>query len=821
VPSLSATLALACLGVHSAEALNNYWTGANGNSWHDVANWRFMGTITPIPRVPSDGDVAVVNQPLGAPDVVLNGNTAPINGLQVLTSGVVNTNGHLLQVDDGGAALTTVMGNADFSAIEVVPRVGGGVAFQTDNLELITAGYLFLAGGDAVIEGTTTITTAPLFQSSSAPFSHIHFGGDVTMSQGFISVDDATFGPGVDVYATNDARITLRHNFGVNNGQTFEFDTGAVFQTHSLSVGNGSNGTLRADGLDSKIDLQALLPTASLTIGHPASGSGLVELTDSAVMETGTGAIQVLKTGQLNVAGGTFNGHGHVTVNGGTINHTGGEFRLDAGRNLTVVNDGQVTLEGVRFIDGNAVYHVNTGGDLTINSLFGIGWNAGAGTLTVDGPGSTLTVNSTLQLGSGDNQTDRVTIRNGSHASINTVAIVLGSGPGETYNGEVRVESGSTMDVSSFVGVGNGPLAPGGTAELHVIGGGTVTHTNDNLTSFDEHTRIGSDGGVWGTIFVGRGGSYASSIGDIDIRPRGKLDLFGDASGPGTFHAHGHIDLKGEIDIHRQGPASNPGGILNVNNGLEINGGTVYLNDGEINADEIVINAGNFEFLGGTLSVQNFQGNLVQEGGTLAPGNSAGGTTIDGDYSLQSGATLAIDVGGLIPAAEHDFVDVTGSALIQGELQLAMIDGFVPQATDSFTILSSPSFSGAFSNVASGARLTTSDGLGSFLVDYAPAGGAATDVVLSDFIAANTADFDLDGDVDGNDFTTWRQAFGINGKADADRDGDSDGFDFLTWQQQFDASVAALATSQAVPEPSSMLIAALLAAISCVRRAIQ
>ncbi len=48
-----------------------------------------------------------------------------------------------------------------------------------------------------------------------------------------------------------------------------------------------------------------------------------------------------------------------------------------------------------------------------------------------------------------------------------------------------------------------------------------------------------------------------------------------------------------------------------------------------------------------------------------------------------------------------------------------------------------------------------------------------------------SADFDNDGDVDGNDLAQWEGDFGLNGDSDADGDADSDGADFLAWQRQF------------------------------------
>lgn len=68
-------------------------------------------------------------------------------------------------------------------------------------------------------------------------------------------------------------------------------------------------------------------------------------------------------------------------------------------------------------------------------------------------------------------------------------------------------------------------------------------------------------------------------------------------------------------------------------------------------------------------------------------------------------------------------------------------------------------------------------------------------------------DFFLDGTVDGLDLAQWAGDFGLNASSDSDGDGDTDGFDFLTWQRQF--GVAPFSSSEAVPEPSTALLAIL------------
>lgn len=84
--------------------------------------------------------------------------------------------------------------------------------------------------------------------------------------------------------------------------------------------------------------------------------------------------------------------------------------------------------------------------------------------------------------------------------------------------------------------------------------------------------------------------------------------------------------------------------------------------------------------------------------------------------------------------------------------------------------------------------------------------GRADYVPLLTIDFATPGDFDNDGDVDSSDLAQWEADYGQNGDSDADGDGDSDGADFLAWQRQVGHGITLLAASQAVPEPSSIVL---------------
>lgn len=90
-----------------------------------------------------------------------------------------------------------------------------------------------------------------------------------------------------------------------------------------------------------------------------------------------------------------------------------------------------------------------------------------------------------------------------------------------------------------------------------------------------------------------------------------------------------------------------------------------------------------------------FEGELVNEG-TLAPGNSPGETRFD---RFENEGTLQIEIAG---TAESNFdrVIVAQDAVLDGALEVVLLDGFVPAAGDEFEFLTFASSEGDFSQIA-------------------------------------------------------------------------------------------------------------------------
>ena len=157
---------------------------------------------------------------------------------------------------------------------------------------------------------------------------------------------------------------------------------------------------------------------------------------------------------------------------------------------------------------------------------------------------------------------------------------------------------------------------------------------------------------------------------------------------------------------------------------------------------------GSFTFLGGVLNTNWFIGDLDNHGGILAPGaNVSGETTILGNYNHEKESTLAIDIGGTIPVVKHDLLQVAGFAFLDGNLDISLIDGFIPSSSDEITIAATSFVAGRFANAASGDRVSTVNGMGSFVVNYGFGSPFDNDnIVLSDFQMDGFILGDINGD---------------------------------------------------------------------------
>ncbi|TWT47843.1 sulfatase-like hydrolase/transferase [Botrimarina hoheduenensis] len=182
------------------------------------------------------------------------------------------------------------------------------------------------------------------------------------------------------------------------------------------------------------------------------------------------------------------------------------------------------------------------------------------------------------------------------------------------------------------------------------------------------------------------------------------------------------------------------------------------------------------------------------ESDPVTSGQPAVTLAIDGDFSVQNGTSLEMD---LLDTVQHDRVEATGAATLGGQLKITASAGFAPTAGDAYAMVAGETVQGVFSTVDLPALDT---GL-MWQVAYGPSSVS--------ILVTLAGDYNGDLVVDLADYTVWRDTLGLEVSPHTGADGDGDGqvtpADLQIWQAQFGAVVPALSSDTAIPEPATIL----------------
>jgi outer membrane autotransporter protein len=460
-------------------------------------------------------------------------------------------------------------------------------------------------------------------------------GGALSNDTGFVGYDAGSIGvvtvSGGDA-GGNPSTWTNTSDLVIGQSGTGSLNVLDGAQVNSLNAyiaaDAGSQGTVTVSG-----------------IGGSGSASTWTNAGDLFVGYDGAGVLRILAGGRVLTATSGIGGGGNALVSGqnsswrnsGRLNvglYSAGSLRAEAGATISSA-DGIVGggAQGDAVLTGNRTVWTNAGqftvgsfgtGTLrledgaTVTSSQGyIGANA-TGTVTVTGPGSKWLM-SPFNLTIGNLGTGSLTIENG---------------------GLVRAEGGVLLGVSAGA---SGTLLVQGSANSRGVletsrisgGAGAASATFDGalLRATDDNPRFFA-GFDTRTIAIGANGVVIDTAGhDIGISPS--------LTGAGALikDGAGKLELTGDSGATFTGAGGVLAGTLAVNGVL---GGTM-------------------EVIGGRLQGIGTVGSTVnQPGGTIAPGNSIGTLTINGNY-LGNGGRLEIEtvLGG--DASPSDRLVITGS----------------------------------------------------------------------------------------------------------------------------------------------------------------
>ena len=638
-------------------------------------------------------------------------------GLINQAAGVINANnsGLILNIDPDSAD-----GLVNHGLIEAS---NGGILFLTGN------------GGGGFTNTGATIT--------ALDGSTLQLANGASITGGVLSAVGT--GMIVNLNTTTLTSLTLAGNFTSTNNSTTTL-VGTITNTGTISPLSTAN-------------LTDLVLSGDVTL----TGGGTVNLTNADRI-LGSGIltnVNNLIQGDTNTRGGSLgaNAIGLINQSAGVIdaNHSGLVLNVDPDSGDGLVNQGlmRASSSGLLLLNGNGGGTFdNTAGTIEAldgsQVLLGNGASVIGGTFSTTGTGLVVNFNTATLT----NLTSAGTFFGLDNTTTTLVGTITNSGVMSFFS------TGNLTDLSL---AGSVTLNGGGTVTLQnadrIRGSGILTNVNNVIQGYTDlssgslgNNEIGIVNQAGGVISANVSGlalnvdpdstDGLTNAGTLEASNGGILLLNG--NGSGTFTNSGTIQASGGT-LQFTGTVTSSGTIDVGADSLSISGNGNYTQT-----------AGTFRLAGGTVtssSALNFMGGLIDARGTITAGltNSAnfqpalGGTglAVTGAVSLLSASQLTFQLGGLTQGSEYGFLNVNGTVALGGQLVLSFVNGFQNSVTgnDTFTVVSASSnFTGAFSNVASGTRLLTSDGFGTFVVTY-----TGSNVVLSNFIAGGLAPLSLAG----------------------------------------------------------------------------
>jgi T5SS/PEP-CTERM-associated repeat protein/autotransporter-associated beta strand protein len=518
--------------------------------------------------------------------------------------------------------------------------------------------------------GTATVTGASSVWQNSATLAvslrgngtlTVLDGGTVRDTDGYIGFYDVSTGhaavTGVNSTWTNNGNLFV----GYGGKGTLSVAAGGSVSNTTGVIGYTGIGNATVTGVNSNWS-----NGAELFVGQWGSGTLTVADGGHVSVNSGAGPIYVANiagsTGVLNIgaavgsaaqAAGTI-AAGEVQFGAGTgslnFNHTDTAYtfgtRITGAGTLnhyagTTILTGANTYTGATTISGGTL-HAGAAGTLSSSSAFTLSDTAGA----------TLDLNNFNQ-----------TIGSLSGGGATGGDITLGSG---------ILTTGGNNSSTSYAGVISGS---GGVTKQ---GSGTLTLTGAN--NYSGGTTVSA-----GTLQ----GSTTSLQGNITNNAAIVFDQASSGAYAGAISGSGSLAKTGAGNVNLTGTHTYTGATT-------ISGGTLSVN-GSIANSAVTVNSGGT--LGGSGTIGSTS---ITSGGLLAPGNSIGTLTVNGNLNFAAGSIYRAEVDAV---GNNDRINVTGTATLNGGTVDVQAGAGTYAANTTYTLLNAAggrtgNFSGVTSNLA-------------------------------------------------------------------------------------------------------------------------
>jgi hypothetical protein len=702
------------------------WARPVSGDWDNPANWAggLVPGVTGTPNVPDTRNADVVI-PFRA--ITVTHATDSVRSIVSLTSEA--------NLDVSAGSLSLTGGNG---------IIGGSKPSRTDGLITVRGGGALTVGSSddvgLTLGGSGSVQNSATLHLNSGSILDLAVDNEagVLLDQGSINNDAArpfVNGPNATLRLTAGAGSFV--NGFTNQGRMeFVLDQFRDFATLTIPNGtlvNATGATLDFNGgsLVASVDNQGTISVESF--GGVGRASGTV--TNEGTIDVEPDRFTAL--GDFGVSQSAFTNSGTITVNRRAF--------LSFSQSVAFTNTGTITLtdpsESVAIGGGTFQQNGTLSGPgtlfltgitttITPDAVGGVSaLDVSASTITSPGPltnlgsilGSTINAdvvnNGSLTAGNGGTVNGAFTNAAGASLFVtgnlaltqsftNDGSIVLGSGgldfntpaPGNLTVPQSLTNNGSVLLVNGDITVPGGTLtnAPGGTFAL---GGGP---TDDGSGARTVHAALDNRGTLNALDSADLTGGLANSgtltiqSGVVSVTPSRAAALAPTVSNTGilTVTSFGALTVTGG-DFATSGTVSLAGfgGIVVAGNYLQTAGST-QLSNGLLTASLVDLEGG---VLAGTGVVNaNVLNNAeVDVGQPGAPGT----LTVVGDYTQTSASVLVVEIGGPNAGTDFDQLNITGQATLDGTLTVRLINGFVPNSGDSFTIMTFGSGTGAFATL--------------------------------------------------------------------------------------------------------------------------
>lgn len=611
---------------------------------------------------------------------------------------------------------------------------------------------------------------------------HVPAAGDTaTIPAGnyAVVIDSAVSVSGLNIgdylHATGDASLTVAATGTLNltgdmylygpltNAGTLNWQNGGIYTFNNAYYGWVSSITNAAGGVfNINCDDQSL-----------ANSEGSAQFHNPGTLRknagTGTTYFNIFldNTGTVAVDNGTL----QLSEGGGKL---GGSFTTAAGAALYLVS-GNFELSNCPSFEGDGQVGVN--GDLMLIGAFSGSLSIMSGSLV---SGSSLTVASggTLNILSTMTLYGDVTIASGGKlditATMNLRGPLTNTGTVAWHDGDIHVDHDDINGYSGeIINTNNGLFdiqcdmimtfgydspqfhnagtlrkhASDGSTQINVIfdNTGTVEVQSGTLTlnaGITQHSGTTLAGGSWS---LSNGAILDFTLGDDITVNQAMVTLNGNTCGFPRFTST-LTDNQGGLTLTNGRTLSTPGALAN-SGALRAEGATTSLTvagaysqtaGSTTLVDGAGLTATSIAMPGGTLAgTGTLHGPLVTTAATITPGLSAGTLTVTGNTTLGAANHLNMELGGITPGTQHDQLLANSNLTVGGGLGITFVGGFEnsPAYGTPITLaVAGGAITGSFSNIQSGGRLTTANGLHSFAVYYGAGSPHGADkIVLADF----------------------------------------------------------------------------------------